>query len=214
MSAAQAALVGLAGALAAAADPIPVAVDREGSAPREAGSEPGIRVRPVSLARLGRSTREGAVLDLELLARVTVTGSSALDTTERLLVGLERDGRFVVEPVPHREAPPEGLAFGVRVRVPVRMSEEHGPPVLEPLQLDLRTARLLAGLVLDAEGRGVPDAVVRPAIGGRPVVTDAEGRFRLLAGDAAEQAFVVEVRGEVRTLQAATSAAPVVIRWE
>jgi hypothetical protein len=173
-----------------------------------------ISVEPVSLTRLGRSNRDGAVLDLELRARVTVTGAAVLATTERLLLGLERDGRYVVEPQAPGDVPAPGLAFGVRVRVPVRLTEEHGPPVLEPMALDVRTARLRAGVVLDAEGRGVPDAVVRAAVGGRPVVADAEGRFRLLAGDATEQEFLVEVRGSARTLRATTGAEPVVIRWE
>lgn len=220
MSAAQAALVGLAAALATAAEPAAVSLDVEGAPPPEpmpapdGAPTPAIRLRPVSLTRLGRSTRDGALLDLELLTLVTVAGAGGLDAAERLIVGLERDSRYAVEPAPREDAPPGTLAFGVRVRVPVRIPEVSGPPVLEPLRLDLRTARLLEGVVRDAQGRPVPDAVVRAVVGGRPVVADAEGRFRLLAGDEDVTDVDVEVRGETRTVQATTSTAPVVIRWE
>lgn len=218
MSAAQAALVGLAAALATAAETAAVSLDVEGApqpTPAPDGAPtPAIRLRPVSLTRLGRSTRDGALLDLELLTLVTVAGAGGLDAAERLIVGLERDSRYAVEPAPREDAPPGTLAFGVRVRVPVRIPEVSGPPVLEPLRLDLRTARLLEGVVRDAQGRPVPDAVVRAVVGGRPVVADAEGRFRLLAGDEDVTDVDVEVRGETRTVQATTSTAPVVIRWE
>lgn len=212
MSAARTALLGLVAALSEAAEPAPVALE-DGPAPATP-SRSGVSLRPVALSRLGRSTRDGVLLDLELLARVAVSGPDALETTERLLLGLERDSRYVVEPVPPASAAPWALGFDVRVRVPVRLEQPTGPPVREPLRVDLRPARSIEGAVRDADGAGVPDAVVRAGVGGRPVVADAEGRFRILVADAPSQEFVVEVRGTTRTVEAATQHAPVVIRWE
>lgn len=228
MSAAQAALGGLVSALSAAVDRA-VALEPAGPSvvsgnqatmgpPPTPDQAPDVAVRAVALTRLGRSTRAGQVLDLELRARVLASGEDALATTETLLVALERDGRYQVEPLPGAGAPGTGgsgprLGFDVLIRVPVRLDEPTAPAVLEPLRVDLRPSRAMTGLVVDGEGGGVPDAVVRAAVGGRPVVADAEGRFRILVADAPSQEFVVEVRGTTRTIEAATQTAPVVIRW-
>ncbi len=216
MSAARTALLGLVGALTDAAAPAPVVL---ASGPLEPGPTPpaetAVRVWPVALSRIGRSNRDGVVLDLELHARVAVGGSEALETTEHLLVGLERDSRYAVEPLP--PVPPDAsaaLGFDVKVRVPVRLEQPSGPPVREPMQVDLRPARHVAGQVLDADGGGISDALVRAGVGGRPVVTDAEGRFRILVAEAPVQEFVIEVRGATRTVDASTHQSPVVIRWE
>lgn len=205
MGAAQTALLALAGALAGAAEPQSVSVLTD---PLAAPSG-AVDVRPSALTRLGRSQRDGPILDLELLARVVATGPDAVETTERMLIALEREGRYAVEPLPE-----PGLGFQVRVRVAVRLDEAVGPPVLEPLRLDVRPARVLVGIVLDAAGHGVPDAVVRAEPGGPSAASDPEGRFRVLAWEAPTQRFVVEVDGATRTVDAATDTAPVVIRWE
>jgi hypothetical protein len=212
MSAARTALLSLVSALSEAAEPAPVALE-DGPDP-VTPPRPGVSLRPVALSRLGRSTRDGVLLDLELLARVAVSGPDALETTERLLVGLERDSKYVVEPLPPVPAGPAALGFDVRVRVPVRLEQPSGPPVREPMHVDLRPARQVAGQVLDADGGGIADALVRAGIGGRPVATDAEGRFRILVAEAPVQEFVIEVRGATRTVDARTQQSPVVIRWE
>lgn len=204
MSAARGALDMLLGALAEAVEPSAVGGPED---------DTDVRVGAVSLTRLGRSGRDGPVLDLELRARVLATGPDALEDTERMLVALERDSRFTVEPCPvGREG--GSLGFDVRIRVPVRLDEPVAPLVNAPLRLDVRPARLLAGVVLDADGAGLPDAVVRAGTGGQAVVADSEGRFRVLGTDAGSQQFVVEVRGSTRLVEAATDTVPVVIRWK
>lgn len=226
MSASRAALQGLTEALAAASGPVPVLVEQDGAAVTSAGpdgtpsaapegaaaDDPSVRLAVLGLTRLGRSTRDGPVLDLALLVRVLVAGPSALETTEALLTALERDAHHVVEPL----GPQDGgrLGFRVTVRVPVRMEQPVGPPVRHPLQVDVVPARLIAGTVVDAAGTGVAGAVVRARAGGRPVTADPDGRFRALGADAPEQDFVVEVQGATKVVQAATRAAPVIIRWE
>lgn len=221
MSAARTALLGLVSALAAAVDPRTVTIDDEPHrlvtpepTDRDADPTPAVRVRASSLTRVGRSRRDGAVLDLELVATVGSAGPEALELTELMLTALEREARYTVESVAeHPEAWP-GLGFRVRMPVGVRLEEPVGPRVREPMRLDVQIARSLPGVVLDAEGQGVPDADVRAALGGGPSRTDSDGRFRVLVADAPRQELVVEVRGATRTIEAATDTAPVVIRWE
>jgi hypothetical protein len=211
MSAARTALLGLVDALAAAVEPTRVEVAEEANGGREAEPEsPRVTIRPTSLSRTGRSRRDGAVLDLELSTAVAAEGSAALELTERMLTALELDSRYTVEPEPE----PKRLGFRVRMPVAVRLDEPVRWRVTEPLRLDVRVARSLAGIVLDADGQGVPEARVSAALGGAPVVTDAQGRFRLLVADAPRQDLLVEVQGATRTIDAATDTAPVVIRWE
>jgi hypothetical protein len=213
MSAARTALLGLVSALAAAVDPETVAVDDDGT---QAGKEPAVLVRADSLTRVGRSRRDGALLDLELVSTVRSRGPRALELTEQMLTALERESRYTAEPVP-APAPPAsagGLGFQVRMLVPVRLDEPAAPRVTKPIGLDLRLVRSLAGVVVDSAGQGVSSAQVSAAVGGGPSTTDPDGRFRLLVADAPKQTFVVEVRGATRTLDVATDSAPVVIRWE
>lgn len=207
MSAARTALLGLVGALAEAVEPVPVALDDDGAA---APGESGVRVRPRSLSRIGRSRRDGSVLDLELVAAVGALGPEALELTELMLTALERQSRYTVEPLEAGDA----LAFQVRVPVAVRLEEPVRWRVREPMLLDVRLARSLTGVVLGGDGGALPDALVSASIGGPPAHTDAQGRFRVLVADAPRQSFLVEVRGATRTVDAATDTAPVVIRWE
>lgn len=207
MSAARTALLGLVGALAEAVDPVAVRVDDD---PAASADVPGVSVRPRSLTRVGRSRRDGAVLDLELVAAVGTSGPLSLELTEQMLTALESESRYTVEPHPAAE----GLGFQVRVPVAVRLEEPVPWRVEQPMVLDVRLARSLAGVVVDDGGHGVAGAVVAAGIGGPAAHTDAQGRFRVLVADAPRQAFVVEVRGTTRTVDAPTDTAPVVIRWE
>ena len=211
MRASRAALQALTEALSAASGSVPVLLeDDEGESP--APSDPAIRLAILGLARLGRSTRDGPVLDLALMVRVLVTGPDALETTEALLVALERDAHHVVEPLGAEDG--GRLGFRVTVRVPVRLEQPVAPLVREPLQVELVPARLVSGIVVDAQSTGVAGAVVRAQAGGRAVAADDDGRFRTLGADAADQEFVVEVQGTTKVVKAATHTAPVIIRWE
>ncbi len=214
MSAARTALLALVGALADAVDPETVAIDDDESPPPDGG--PAVRVRPTSLARVGRSRRDGAVLDLELVAAVRSGGPKALELVEQMLTALERESRYTAEPVllPVEAPSRGGMAFQVRMPVPVRLDEPEPPRVTEPMRLDVRLVRSMSGALIDSAGHGVADARVSASVGSGPSVTDPDGRFRLLVADAPRQTFVVEVRGATRTVEAATATAPVVIRWE
>jgi hypothetical protein len=214
MGAARTALLGLVGALAAAVDPETVAIDDDAGPPPEGG--PAVRVHPTSLARVGRSRRDGAVLDLELVAAVRSDGPEALELTEQMLTALERESRYTAEPVslPTQASSRSGMVFQVRMPVPVRLDEPVPPRVTEPIRLDVRLVRSLSGVLIDSAGHGVADAQVSASVGSGPSVTDPDGRFRLLVADAPRQTLVVEVRGATRTVDAATDTAPVVIRWE
>lgn len=212
MSAARTALLALVDALAAAVEPVPVTIEDESQHPTT--GEPGVRVRVASLTRVGRSRRDGAVLDLELLATVGSTGPRALELTEQMLTALEREPRYAVEAA--QQSPIDALGLGILVRVPVavRLEEPVRWRVTEPMHLDVQVARSVAGVLVDTGGRGVPDALVAAAVGGAGASTDSGGRFRLLVADAERQDLVVEVRGATRTFDADTSTAPVVLRWE
>ena len=217
MSAARDALLALTDVLTSAAAPYGAASGRDHELDPAARST--LSVTPVALDRLGRSARDGPVLDLELGVRVLVGGPEALELTEALLTALERDARYTVEALrPGSDGllrPEDGLGFCVRVRVPVRVEEPVGPPVRHPLRVELRPARSIAGTVVDADGAGVPGAVVRARGGGRPVIADADGRFRAMAVQGgADQEFVVQVQGTTRVVQAAAVTTPVVIRWD
>ena len=215
MGAARSALADLLGALAHAVEPAPVGIagssepGDSGSGPDEAGSQ--VRVRPVSLTRVGRSQRDGAVLDLELVAAVGPEGPEALELAEAMLTALERAPRLSVEPAGPGDPP---LAFRVRLPVAVRLEQPVRWRVEEPMRLDVQVARSLAGVLLDAGGDGLPEARVAARPGGGAATTDKQGRFRVLVAQGDRQSFDVEVRGTTRTIDAATHTAPVVLRWE
>ncbi len=210
MSVATSALQQLVDSLAEAIDGEPVRVENAAYAGPEAPSDSAVTLRPVALNRLGRSLRDGPILDLELVVRVAARGPRALDLVEQAMLALEPDSRYTLD----EPQDAEGLGFLIRARVGVRLEEPVGPPVQEPLRIDLRPVRSLVGVVVDAEGRGVPQARVATAVGGPPRISDEHGRFRILGSPGPRQQFQVEVAGMQRSVDCATDASPVVIRWE
>jgi hypothetical protein len=206
MSAARTALSGLLDALAAAVRPAQVDLHDDAVPPGTAG----VTVRPVSLDRVGRSRRDGPLLDLQLTVEVTSTGPQSLEWTEQMLTAVEQHERYSAGPL----GTPGQLGFTVRVPVPVRLGEPTGPLVREPLRVETQVAWPVSGIVVDGHGRGVSGATVRSAFTGTTAACDAQGRFRLLAGGEPAQDFVVEVRGRTRSITASADELPVLIRWD
>lgn len=91
---------------------------------------PAVVATPLSLVRVGRSRRLGALLDLELAVAVEVSGSDALSLTEQLLLAIELSPHSRIEPLPAGRA---GLGFVVVQPVSVAITEPTGPPVREPV---------------------------------------------------------------------------------
>lgn len=73
----------------------PVAVGLAGQAGDTDQDDAEVLLTPVSLRRVGRSRRAGALLDLELTVAVTAQGPDAIDHLERLLVLAETRGLTV-----------------------------------------------------------------------------------------------------------------------
>lgn len=94
-----------------------------------------VLVIPMSVDRLGRSRRDGPILDLQLTVAVVCTGSTSIDVVEDLLTALEQHSCYSIGSLNWPVEPPcaPGLGFRVSVPVAVRLLEPHGPPVREPL---------------------------------------------------------------------------------
>ena len=98
-------------------------------------------VELLDLRRIGRSRRDGSLLDLELLTAVHATGPTALDLVEQMLVALEPH-RYDVEPLPAAARRPDprapgvepGVELGFQLRIPVSvpMTEPDAPLVTQP----------------------------------------------------------------------------------
>lgn len=200
MRAARVALNDLVDVLALAVEPRQVGVD-DGSTPVK---DDAVRVRALSLDRVGRSLRDGPVLDLVMVASVQCGGSGALDATELMLEALERRPQMAVEPLP-RDLMAAGLVgFLANVPVAVPLPEESGPIVREPLEAILRSVRAQSGRLLDRHGRVVEGAVVRGLDIGSTATTDRQGRFRLLVGATTdEHELEVHVRDKRYAVRAA-----------
>lgn len=148
---------------------------------KAAGSEVGpdgpIRLRPAGLARTGRSRRQGSLLDLELTVLVSVTGDEPLPALEALLIAAESHPHSCIGPLPTTEP---GLGFSIVVPVSVPIEEPTGPPVTD-VRVEVHPLLTLTGEVLDASGHGVPGSEVSAAATRQRSLTDATGRFQLLA---------------------------------
>lgn len=108
-------------------------------------AEPAVAVTPLSLVRVGRSRREGALLDLQLTLAVAARGPDALSVVERLLVAAETSPHIAVGPLPSDRP---GLGFTLTVGVSVPISEPTGPQVLTPV-VDVRVVDAIPQLRLD-----------------------------------------------------------------
>lgn len=197
MSSAESCLGALVDRLADGVAPEPVVVD-DGDVDRSQLS--GTVVRPLSLDRVGRSRRGGAILDLEMVVEVSTHGPHALALLERHLVTLEQtqvaQARTTVSPdlaaasgAAASGAAPSGAAAaagatGMRivvvVPVSVPLAEPQPPIVTRPPVVSVHFVSQLDGLVVDGEGHPVAGAAVLMAATGVTSVTDPGGRFRLL----------------------------------
>ncbi|MEE2568865.1 carboxypeptidase-like regulatory domain-containing protein [Pseudarthrobacter sp. J64] len=176
----------------------------------------GTTIRPTALTRVGRSRRDGPVLDLELTARIECRGPNQLDNLEKLLLAVEHHSQYATAPVPETPigSDRETLGFLVRIPVSVRLEEPSGPPVREPLITRLEAGRTISGRVLDSHNNGIPHARIRVHSSANAVVSDDSGRFEVLASADELQNFAVAVRGTERQLTATTRTLPVTLRWE
>lgn len=178
----------------------------------EAPADPVI-VRVVSVGRLGRSRRDGPVLDLELVASVSCTGPHSIENIERLLVTVEGTPQYVVTPL-ERPTPVDPLGFLVRVPVALRIPEPEAPLVREPAVITAVVGRELTGRLLGKDERGLVGAHIRSHASGQQAESDGNGRFRLLSTPDDVQEFTVEYRGSARRVTAKADPLPLTIRWD
>ncbi len=196
MSASGTALASLVQQLATAVAPEPVVVD-DGRLDHPA--EADTVVRPLALTRVGRSRRDGPVLDLLLFVEVSTRGPRALDLLERHLLTLERTGAQVVpdgwgdaRAVDQTlgagtgggvaTAGPRSAGLRIVVGVPVVLPlDEPQPPLVTHLPVVRVTAvSVVEGILLDVDGRCIKGALVRSSQTGATSVSDRHGRFRVL----------------------------------
>lgn len=142
---------------------------------RDGGEEP-FEIRPESLVRVGRSRRLGALLDLELTVRVTVTDPAPLPVLETLLVAAETFPHTAIAPLPDG-AP--GLGFRMVLPVSVSIPEPTGPPVKQT-SVRVHPLTTLTGSVCDEAGRAVPGARVVSSATRQEVRSGPDGTFRLV----------------------------------
>src|SRR5688572_11118266 len=109
--------------------------------PEEPPGSP-VSLKPTALTRVGRSRRDGPVLDLELTVTVECRGPRQLDNLEKLLLAVERHSQYTTAPA---EAVPAGLGFLVRIPVSLRVDEQSGPPVLQPMITKTVIGRTISG---------------------------------------------------------------------
>jgi hypothetical protein len=178
-----------------------------------------VTVRAVALNRVGRSRRDGPVLDLELRVAVECHGPEQLDNMEQLLLAVElhshysviSSGEFRLEE--YSNAIQQGLGFMVRVPVSLPFEEPSGPPFHEPAPGNADAGRRIRGRLVDAHNKGIPDAYIHAHSSAVAVVSDATGHFEVMASADDLQHFAVAVGGTEREVSATTRSLPVIIRW-
>lgn len=141
----------------------------------EPSERPDVLVTPISLARLGRSRRLGALLDLELAVAVEVTGPDVLGLTERLLLAVEAAPHSRIEPLPSTRP---GFGFVIVLAASVAIDEPTGPPVRERV-VEVNSLAAITGTVVGPDGAALPDVEVRSSLTRQRTTTDAAGRFSL-----------------------------------
>ncbi len=213
-------LTELLGILSDAVSPVRVRFDDGSEPPTGQFSDAPVTVHAVAMNRVGRSRREGPLLDLELKVAVECHGPTQLDNMEKLLVAIEQNTQYSVvssgefQPDEYDAGIRQGLGFLVRVPVGISLDEPSGPPVAEPLLAATTLARLIHGRLVDVHNKGIPEAYIRPHSSATAVVSDPTGHFEVLVPADDLQHFVVAVRGTEREVSANTSSLPVIIRWE
>ncbi|MDJ0355992.1 hypothetical protein [Paenarthrobacter sp. PH39-S1] len=211
MSAVQVALSTLVDLLSSAVDPEKVRLEEDNS------EDPApIAVRILSLDRIGRSRRDGPVLDLDLAVAVLSTGPRRLDNLEQLITAVERGSRYSTGPLERTDQIPStpGIGFLVHVPVSLRLDEPQGPPVREPLQIKTSVGRHLTGVVVGPGGKGLGGAYVRTGTSGPAVACDPLGRFQMLSTPDLLQQFTVEFNEISRQFTANAETLPVTLRWD
>lgn len=207
MSVVRSSLSTLVSVLAEAVAPDPVGVWDGGSLPTDP-----VVVRVVTLDRIGRSRRDGPVLDLELAAAVSCTGPRSLENLEQMLAAVENTSRYSVAPLTADGHTTGALGFLVRVPVTLHLTEPGGPPIREPLQVTTVIGRQLRGVVVGPDGHGLAGASIRSQASAVTVASDRAGRFTLLSTPEPVQDFTVEYRGTTRLVTAAVDPA-LIISW-
>lgn len=170
-------------------------------------------VRVVSVDRVGRSRRDGPVLDLQLAASVRCTGSRSIENVEQLLRAVEDTPQYVVAPL-ERARDERALGFLVRIPVALRIPEPEAPLVREPAVITTIVGRELTGVLLGRDERGLAGARIRSQASGQQAESDGSGRFRLLGTPDDVQEFTVEYRGSARRVTAKADPLPLTIRWD
>lgn len=178
------------------------------------GDGPAVTVRVASLDRVGRSRRDGLILDLSLTAMVFTTGPNSVDATERMLRTIEVDPRFSAAPLRWTPEPAAGIGFLVSAPVSVRLEETVGPRVGQPLHVDIRVARAVSGVIVDNDGNPIRGALVHTAENQTSTHSDADGHFALLNPTDQVTQLHIDVRGTTRTFDAPAEHQPLVIKWE
>ncbi|QSZ50339.1 hypothetical protein QEH68_18365 [Paenarthrobacter sp. OM7] len=177
-----------------------------------------VTVRAVTLNRVGRSRREGPVLDLELRVAVECHGPEQLDNMEQLLLAVELHSQYSVvsngefRPEEYSGAIQQGLGFLVRIPVSLRFEEPSDPPA-QPAPGKPAAGRRIRGRLVDSHNKGIPDAYIHAHSSATAAVSDATGHFEVLASAEELQHFAVAVDGTEREVSASTKRLPVIIRW-
>ncbi|MDQ7994006.1 MAG: carboxypeptidase-like regulatory domain-containing protein, partial [Propionicimonas sp.] len=173
VSVTQRAFDGLVKVLTSAAGTATTGVGRLGAAPPD--DRPDVLLTPLSLTRVGRSRRLGALLDLELAVAVEAAGDDVLDLTERLLAAAESAPGVRVGPLPE---PAAGFGFVAVLAVSVPVAEPTGPPVEESV-VEVHSLAAVTGVVVGPDGAALPDVEVHSSLTRQRATTDAAGRFSL-----------------------------------
>lgn len=179
-----------------------------------------VTVRAVALNRVGRSRRDGPVLDLELRVAVECHGPDQLENMERLLLAVELHSHYSVvssgefRHEEYSDAIQQGLGFMVRVPVALPFEEPSDPPAREPDPGKASGGRRIRGRLVDAHNKGIPHAYIHAHSSATAVLSDATGHFEVLASADDLQHFAVAVDGTEREVSATTRSLPVIIRWK
>jgi len=173
MSVSQRVFDGLVSVLTEAAGKASTMVGRAGAAAPE--DRPDVLITPLTLTRIGRSRRLGALLDLELAVAVEAGGDDVLDLAERLLVAAESTPHLRIGPLPGAGS---GFGFLVVLGVSVPVTEPSGPPVEESV-VHLHSLAAITGVVVGPDGAALPGVEVHSGLTRQRTTTDAAGRFSL-----------------------------------
>lgn len=220
MGVVRSSLTELLGILSDAVSPVRVRFDDGSEPPKGHSADAPVTVHAVAMNRVGRSRREGPLLDLELKVAVECHGPTQLDNMEKLLVAIEQNTQYSVvssgefQPDEYDAGIRQGLGFLIRVPIGISLDEPSGPPGDEPLAAATAVARLIHGRLVDVHNKGIPEAYIRPHSSATAVMSDPTGHFEVPASGGDLQHFVVAVRGTEREVSANTSSLPIIIRWE